>query len=203
KGRLASPALTTAARRSVTRTVRFLEREAARLRAAADALVAATPALRADRGLAGVDPGGRAADRHHRPGRAAGGGRAPDRPVGSRLLRAGPAGVRQRGQRPEEDPAVEGGQPAAAQGAVPADPDGRPVQPPAPGVLRAAGRRRQAEDAGDRGLHAEAGDDRLRGAQEPRPVRPGLVVKNHPLTTRYLVRPHPRVWRFAYLLTAS
>src|SRR5262249_47879810 len=95
------------------------------------------------------------------------------------------------------------GSPAAAEGAVPADPDGRPVQPPPPGVLRAAGRRRQAEDAGDRGVHAEAGDDRLRGAQEPRPVRPGLVVKNHPLTTRYLVRPHPRVWRFAYLLTAS
>jgi transposase len=40
KGRLASPALTAAARGSVARTVRFLEREAARLRAAADALAA-------------------------------------------------------------------------------------------------------------------------------------------------------------------
>jgi transposase len=57
KGRLASPALTAAVRRSVARTVRFLEREAARLRAAADALVAATPALRADRDLLESIPG--------------------------------------------------------------------------------------------------------------------------------------------------
>jgi transposase len=51
KGRLASPALTPAVRESVRRTVRLLEREAARLRAAADELVAATPALKADRDL--------------------------------------------------------------------------------------------------------------------------------------------------------
>src|SRR5207302_9783852 len=45
KGRLASPALTPAERMSGQRTVRFLEREADKLRAAADALVAASPAL--------------------------------------------------------------------------------------------------------------------------------------------------------------
>jgi len=57
KGRLASPALTPAVRKSVTRVVRLLEREAARLRAAADDLVAATPALRADRDLLESIPG--------------------------------------------------------------------------------------------------------------------------------------------------
>ena len=57
KGRLASPALTPAVRRSVTRVVRLLDREAARLRAAADELVAATPALRADRDLLESIPG--------------------------------------------------------------------------------------------------------------------------------------------------
>jgi transposase len=57
KGRLASPALTPAVRKSVERTVRLLEKEAARLRADADALVAGTPALRADRDLLESIPG--------------------------------------------------------------------------------------------------------------------------------------------------
>jgi transposase len=57
KARLASPALTTAARRSVTRTVRFLEREADRLRDQAGAVVAASPALAADRDLLETIPG--------------------------------------------------------------------------------------------------------------------------------------------------
>jgi transposase len=57
KGRLASPALTAAVRQSVARTVRLLEREAALLRAAADGLVDATPALAADRGLLESIPG--------------------------------------------------------------------------------------------------------------------------------------------------
>jgi transposase len=57
KGRLASPALTAAVRKSVTRVVRLLEREAARLRAAADELVAAAPALRAGRDLLESIPG--------------------------------------------------------------------------------------------------------------------------------------------------
>jgi transposase len=57
KGRLASPALTPAVRESVARTVRLLEREAARLRAAADELVAATPPLAADRELLESIPG--------------------------------------------------------------------------------------------------------------------------------------------------
>jgi transposase len=57
KGRLASPALTPAVRKSVTRVVRLLEREAARLRAAADELVAAAPALAADRALLESIPG--------------------------------------------------------------------------------------------------------------------------------------------------
>jgi transposase len=57
KGRLASPALTAPERRSVQRTIRFLEREAARLRAAADELVAATPALAAGRDLLESIPG--------------------------------------------------------------------------------------------------------------------------------------------------
>lgn len=57
KGRLASPALTKSARRSITRTVAFLEKEAAQLRAAADELVAATPTLKADRELLESIPG--------------------------------------------------------------------------------------------------------------------------------------------------
>src|SRR5262245_50140151 len=51
KGRLASPALTASVRKSVERTVKLLEKEAARLRACADELVAATESLRADRNL--------------------------------------------------------------------------------------------------------------------------------------------------------
>jgi transposase len=51
KGRLASPALPRAARRSVERTLHFLEREADRVQAQADELIAATPALQADRDL--------------------------------------------------------------------------------------------------------------------------------------------------------
>jgi transposase len=57
KGRLASPALTPAVRKSVQRTVRLLEREAGRLREQADALVAATPALAAGRALLESIPG--------------------------------------------------------------------------------------------------------------------------------------------------
>jgi transposase len=57
KGRLASPALTPAARRSVQRTLRLLEKEADTVRAEADALVAATEALRADRELLETIPG--------------------------------------------------------------------------------------------------------------------------------------------------
>jgi transposase len=43
KGRLASPALTGPERRSVARTIRFLEREAGKLRAEADAVVVTCP----------------------------------------------------------------------------------------------------------------------------------------------------------------
>ena len=57
KGRLASPALTVAVRKSVERTVRVLEKEAAKLRTAADELVAATAALAADRDLLESIPG--------------------------------------------------------------------------------------------------------------------------------------------------
>jgi transposase len=57
KGRLASPALSTSVRRSVERTVRLLEKEAAKLRAAADELVAATEVLGADRALLESIPG--------------------------------------------------------------------------------------------------------------------------------------------------
>jgi transposase len=57
KGRLASPALTTDARRSVERTVRLLEKEADKVRAKADALIAASPPLRADRELLETIPG--------------------------------------------------------------------------------------------------------------------------------------------------
>jgi transposase len=57
KGRLSSPALTTPVRLSIERTVRLLGKEAARLRAAADELVAATPALAADRALLESIPG--------------------------------------------------------------------------------------------------------------------------------------------------
>ena len=57
KGRLASPALAKSARRSVTRTIAFLENEAARIRDQADALVAATETLEADRDLLESIPG--------------------------------------------------------------------------------------------------------------------------------------------------
>jgi len=57
KGRLASPALTAAVRKSVQRTVRLLEKEAAKLRTAADALVCSPPALSADRALLESIPG--------------------------------------------------------------------------------------------------------------------------------------------------
>jgi transposase len=57
KGRLASPALTPAARRSARRTIRLLEKEADKVRAEADALVAAAEALRADRELLETIPG--------------------------------------------------------------------------------------------------------------------------------------------------
>src|SRR5215204_367372 len=50
-----------------------------------------------------------------------------------------------------------------------------------------------AADAGGGRVHAEAGDDLLRGAQEPQAVRPAVGLKNHPLTTCPLVRlPAPR-----------
>jgi transposase len=51
KNRLDSPALTPAARESVARVVKLLGREAARVQAEAEALIAATPALAADRAL--------------------------------------------------------------------------------------------------------------------------------------------------------
>jgi transposase len=57
KGRLDSPALTRAARKSVERAVKFLGREADRVQAQADALIAASPALRADRDLLASIPG--------------------------------------------------------------------------------------------------------------------------------------------------
>jgi transposase len=57
KGRLASPALTQAARRSVKRTIRLLEKEADKVRAQADALIAANRPLRDDRDLLETIPG--------------------------------------------------------------------------------------------------------------------------------------------------
>ena len=57
KGRLASPALSRAVRQSTERTVRWLEREAAKVRAAADAVVAASPKLTDDRALLESIPG--------------------------------------------------------------------------------------------------------------------------------------------------
>jgi transposase len=57
KGRLASPGLTTASRRSIRRTVAFLEREADRVQKQADDLIAASEALAADRALLESIPG--------------------------------------------------------------------------------------------------------------------------------------------------
>src|SRR5439155_13424496 len=51
KTRLDAPDLTPAARRSITRAVRFLSTEADRVQAEAEAVVAATPALAADLAL--------------------------------------------------------------------------------------------------------------------------------------------------------
>jgi transposase len=57
KGRLDSPALTRAARQSIERAVQFLAREADRMQAEADALIAASPPLQADRELLESIPG--------------------------------------------------------------------------------------------------------------------------------------------------
>ena len=57
KGRLASPALTPSARQSITRIVRLLDREVARIRSEADELVATTATLVADRQLLESIPG--------------------------------------------------------------------------------------------------------------------------------------------------
>jgi transposase len=57
KARLGSPLLTPAARRSVARVVRLLGREADRMQAAADTLIAASAALAADRDLLASIPG--------------------------------------------------------------------------------------------------------------------------------------------------
>jgi len=57
KARLDAPLLTPAARRSVARVVKLLGREADRVQAAADALIAVTPALAADRDLLASIPG--------------------------------------------------------------------------------------------------------------------------------------------------
>ena len=57
KGRPASPGLTAAARKSITRTASFLEKEANRLQTQADALIAADDRLRADRELLRTIPG--------------------------------------------------------------------------------------------------------------------------------------------------
>ena len=57
KGRLASPALTNSARKSITRTVALLEKQADQLRKHADELIAATESLKADRQLLESIPG--------------------------------------------------------------------------------------------------------------------------------------------------
>ena len=57
KARLAAPGLTPAARRSITRTIAFLAKEADRLRTQADELIAAADKLRADRDLLASIPG--------------------------------------------------------------------------------------------------------------------------------------------------
>jgi transposase len=57
KARLDAPLLTPAARRSVARVVKLLGKEAAAMQAAADALIAGTPALVADRDLLATIPG--------------------------------------------------------------------------------------------------------------------------------------------------
>ena len=57
KGRLASPALTTSARQSITRTIRLLENEIACVRKQADELIATTQSLSADRALLESIPG--------------------------------------------------------------------------------------------------------------------------------------------------
>jgi transposase len=57
KARLDSPLLTPAARKSVERTIRLLGKEAERMQAAADAVIAAAPDLAADRDLLATIPG--------------------------------------------------------------------------------------------------------------------------------------------------
>jgi transposase len=130
KGRLASPALTRPARRSVERTIRLLEKEADRVRAEDDALVAASEALRADRELLESIPG---------VGRQTATTVLAELPALEQLPSAQSAAASAglapreyplRDERAQADAAVQGGQRPAAQGPVPAYPDGEPLQPP-------------------------------------------------------------------------
>jgi hypothetical protein len=137
KARLDAPLLTPAARRSVARVVKLLSKEANAMQAAADALIAITPGLTANRDLLATiyHPGGWHPNGLDGPGRTPGPPAGGQRPGRSSLLRAVPARVQERLERPRSDPAVQVGQRPAAEDAGPADPHGRPVQPHPQGVL--------------------------------------------------------------------
>ena len=189
KGRLDAPTLTPAARQSVARVVQLLAKEAARKKKHSDARIAAAPALAADRDLLvsipGVGPQTASTVLAELPPRRPGA----DRPIGRRLRRPRPPRVPERHQCPQEAPAVEGRERPAPHRPVPADPHGDPVQPRPSRVLCATRRDEgQAEDAGGRGVYAEARHALLRRPQKSHPVRPRLEVKKVTSTTRYLVR---------------
>jgi hypothetical protein len=165
----------------------MLEKEAAKLRAAADALVAATASLEADRALLESVP---------IVGRQTATTILAELPADDRLPSTESVAA-YRGLAPREFRSgtsvkkrtrlsMAGN--ASAQSAVHADADSRAVQPRPQGLLREVREGRQAADAGGRRVHTEAGDELPRLPQEPDAVRRRLGVKKDHLTTRYLVR---------------
>ena len=190
KRRLAAPGLAAAFRTSLAGVVAFLGKEADRLQAQADAVIAADGRLRADGELLRTIPG---------VGPVAAHAILAELPDPSRFATAQQAAasaglaprerVPLRHQCPQAHPAVQGRQRPPPQGTRPARPDGDPVQPPRECLLRPAGGGREAEDERPRRVHEEAPDDRRRRAQESHAIRPGEGVKNHPLTIHHLVRP--------------
>ena len=64
---------------------------------------------------------------------------------------------------------------------------------PAQALLQSPGGCRQDQGAGGGGVPAQAGDELLRVAQEPRAHRSRVELKKGPLTTRYLVRRRPEL----------
>ena len=150
KARLHAPALTPAARRSLTRTVTFLGAEADRMQAAADALIAASPTLRVDRDLLASIPGVGEQTASTVLAELPALDRVPSAQAAAAYAGLAPREYKSGSSVHKKTPAVESRQRSTAEGAVPPDADRDPVQPPPSRVLRSAGGGGQAADAGGR-----------------------------------------------------